>query len=82
MLGHSRYVVRDGKVVELTEEVEKAFPLQVRVIDEAHVSHALPRRQDAPGMNWDKFADGGKPRFDTNNDVREFTRRNPAFARE
>jgi len=82
-IGHRRFVVRNGRAVEIDEQEElKERGLEVRVVDNAHVSHSLPRIQDAPGMNWNKFAAGGKPRFDNNNDVREFQRRNPAFARE
>jgi len=87
-LGHRTFMVRDGKVVDVSEERrrEREPSLEVRVVDNAHVSHALPKRRDAPGMNWNKWAKDASghdiPRFDTNNDVREFCRRNPTFARE
>ena len=67
-----------GEKLVPIEEVEEppADGLQVRVVDEAHVSHALPRKQDAPGMDWKKFNRQGKPVFESNRDVREFQRRN------
>lgn len=78
-----RWILVGEKLVP-AEEVEAEAPadgFQVRVVDEAHVSHALPRKQDAPGMDWNKFDRAGRPAFSSNRDVREFQRRNPSFAR-
>ncbi len=89
MSNRRRFVVRGGQVVEVTGEERGAGErIEIRVVDDAHVSHALPRRRDMAryGLSWHKYDGPGpfaKPRFDTNNDVREFQRRNPmGFARE
>ena len=48
---------------------------QTRVIDDAHISNALPRKGSGIETVWDKFTPDGKPYFEGSKDIREFEAR-------